>query len=248
MAAAYFGVLLLPSLSPHYGFYSDELYYLACTDRLALGYVDQPPFFVWVLRLHREIFGSSLIGLRVLPAASGALAVFLTGWMAGRMGGGRFAQVLGSLAMMASINSLTIFSFFTVNCLAILLWTLASWVLLELCRSREPRLWIVLGAPYIEWLRGNRKLSAALSAITAAVVGVILNLTVWFALHVVFANVQETRGALDTRLLIPDLATVDLAALVISTSAFVAMLRFKVGMLPVLGVSAAAGMVVRLMM
>ena len=145
MAAAYFGVLLLPSLSPHYGFYSDELYYLACTDRLALGYVDQPPFFVWVLRLHREIFGSSLIGLRVLPAASGALAVFLTGWMAGRMGGGRFAQVLGSLAMMASINSLTIFSFFTVNCLAILLWTLASWVLLELCRSREPRLWIVLG-------------------------------------------------------------------------------------------------------
>jgi 4-amino-4-deoxy-L-arabinose transferase-like glycosyltransferase len=67
MAAAYLVFLVLPSLTPHYGFYSDELYYLACTERLALGYVDQPPLFVWVLRLHRELFGDSLVALRVLP-------------------------------------------------------------------------------------------------------------------------------------------------------------------------------------
>jgi 4-amino-4-deoxy-L-arabinose transferase-like glycosyltransferase len=144
--AAAFGVLLvLPSLSPHYGFYSDELYYLACTKRLALGYVDQPPLFVFVLRLHRELFGDSLVALRLLPAAAGALTVFLTGWMARRMGGGLFAQVLATLAAMVSFNSLVMFSLFTVNCLEILLWTIAAWLLVELCRSREPRLWAALG-------------------------------------------------------------------------------------------------------
>jgi hypothetical protein len=133
------------SLTPHYGFYSDELYYLACTERLALGYVDQPPLFVWVLRLHRELFGDSLVALRVLPAAAGALTVFLTGWMARRLGGGLFAQVVATLAAMASLNSLVMFSLFTVNCLEILLWTIAAWILVELCRSREPRLWVALG-------------------------------------------------------------------------------------------------------
>ncbi len=53
MAAGFFLFLLLPSLSPHYGFYSDELYYLVCSERLAFGYVDHPPFFPFVLRLHR---------------------------------------------------------------------------------------------------------------------------------------------------------------------------------------------------
>jgi hypothetical protein len=145
MAAAYFLFLLLPSLSPHYGFYSDELYYLACADRLAFGYVDHPPFFVLLLRLHRELFGDSLFALRALPAATGALTVFLTGWMARRMGGALFAQVLAALASMMSLQSQVIFSFFSVNCVEVLLWAAASWVFVELCRSREPRLWVVLG-------------------------------------------------------------------------------------------------------
>jgi hypothetical protein len=145
MAAAFFLILLLPSLSPHYGFYSDELYYLACTDRLALGYVDQPPFFPFVLRVHRELFGDSLFALRMLPAAAGALTAFLTGWMARRMGGGLFAQVLATLATMASPQLLVLFGFFSVNCLEVLLWTTTCWLLLELCRSREPRWWAALG-------------------------------------------------------------------------------------------------------
>jgi 4-amino-4-deoxy-L-arabinose transferase-like glycosyltransferase len=145
MAAAFMLLLLLPSLSPHYGFYSDELYYLVCAKRLAFGYVDHPPFFVFVLRLHRELFGDSLVALRFLPAAAGALTAFLTGWMARRMGGGRFAQVLATLAVMVSPQFQTWFSFFSVNCLEVLLWTTACWTLLELCRSNEPRLWVVLG-------------------------------------------------------------------------------------------------------
>jgi len=118
---------------------------------------------------------------------------------------------------------------------------LTTWVTFVPCF-----LWIFLGAPYIEWLRGNQRLSAALSAITAAVVGVVLNLAIWFALHVLFAQVAEHQGPLGLRLLIPNVATADLLALAISVAAFIAMLRFKLGMLPVLGASAAIGIVARL--
>ncbi|MEN8184171.1 MAG: glycosyltransferase, partial [Myxococcota bacterium] len=76
IAVAFFLLLLLPSLSPHYGFYSDELYYLACARRLAFGYLDHPPLFVWLLRLHASLLGDSLFALRVLPAAAGAATAF----------------------------------------------------------------------------------------------------------------------------------------------------------------------------
>ena len=103
-------------------------------------------------------------------------------------------------------------------------------------------LWIFLGAPYIEWLRGKRALSAALSGITAAVVGVILNLAVWFSLHVLFAEVAEVRR-MGARLLVPDWSTLDPAALVLAAGAFLALFRFKLGMMKTLAFSAAAGLV-----
>lgn len=104
---------------------------------------------------------------------------------------------------------------------------------------------IFLGAPFIEHLRGNRSLTAALSAITAAVVGVILNLAVWFGVHAVFGSVTDTTfGRL--RLLIPDWTTFNLMALVIAVAAFVALFRFKTGMIPTLLVSAGVGLVYRL--
>ena len=114
---------------------------------------------------------------------------------------------------------------------------LTTWVTFVPCF-----LWIFLGAPYIEALRGNQALAAALSAITAAVVGVVLNLAVWFALHVVFGEVEEdTLGAV--RLFVPVWSTIDWAALAIAVGALVAMLRFKVGMIRTLFVSAALGIV-----
>jgi chromate transporter len=118
---------------------------------------------------------------------------------------------------------------------------LTTWVTFVPCF-----LWIFLGAPYIEALRGRASLSAALSAITAAVVGVILNLAVWFGLHVVFDTVDERRLA-GLRLLVPDVATIDPAALVLAALALIAMLRFKVGMIPMLAVSAALGAAWRLL-
>jgi chromate transporter len=103
-------------------------------------------------------------------------------------------------------------------------------------------LWIFLGAPYIEALRGNRSLSSALTGITAAVVGVILNLAVWFALHTLFGEVDEVRR-LGLRLLVPVWSTLDPASLAISAFAFLALFHWKIGMLKTLGASAVAGLV-----
>jgi chromate transporter len=107
-------------------------------------------------------------------------------------------------------------------------------------------LWIFAGAPYVEAIRGRAGLSAALAAITAAVVGVVLNLAVWFALHVLFAKIGEIHQW-GLRLLVPDWASLDPLALVLSAAALVALLRFKLGMLPVLAGAAACGLVLRLL-
>lgn len=99
---------------------------------------------------------------------------------------------------------------------------LTTWVTFTPCF-----LWIFVGGPYIEQLRGNAKLASALSAITAAIVGVVLNLAVWFALHVFF----PARGA------------VDWFAIALCATAFAAMLRFKIDIVPVVLVSGLLGLI-----
>lgn len=112
---------------------------------------------------------------------------------------------------------------------------LATWVTFAPCF-----LWIFAGAPYIETLRRNKALSAALAAITAAVVGVILNLAIWFAVHVLFSQTRELKyGPLHFDA--PVLASINVWAALLSFAAIVAMFVFKIRMLPVLAACAAAG-------
>jgi chromate transporter len=101
-------------------------------------------------------------------------------------------------------------------------------------------LWIFFGAPFVEALRANKALGAALGAITAAVVGVILNLAVWFALHVLFARLVPVHW-LGTSVDLPVVSSVDVPSLVLSIAAAVAIFRFKFGMIPVLLASSLAG-------
>lgn len=106
-------------------------------------------------------------------------------------------------------------------------------------------LWIFLGSPYIEYLRRNEHLSHALSAITAAVVGVVLNLAVWFALHVIFLRVDERHyGPL--RFYVPQWSTFELAAFLLASAAGYLLLRRKWSVFSVLGFAALAGTVYRL--
>jgi chromate transporter len=112
---------------------------------------------------------------------------------------------------------------------------LTTWVTFVPCF-----LWILLGAPFVEALRGNRPLGGALASITAAVVGVILNLAVWFALHVLFAETAEMR-VLAMTIDVPAPASLNVPSLLLTLAALVALFAFKLGMIPVLAGCAALG-------
>jgi chromate transporter len=107
-------------------------------------------------------------------------------------------------------------------------------------------LFIFAGAPYVERLRRSRALSAALAGITAAVVGVILNLALWFTLHVLFGRMMEV-APLGLRISLPDVRSLQIAPLLIAIGAAVAIFRFKAGILPVLLAAALTGLALRLL-
>ncbi|MER9296742.1 chromate efflux transporter [Mesorhizobium sp. M0621] len=113
---------------------------------------------------------------------------------------------------------------------------LTTWVTFVPCF-----LWIFLGAPFMETMRSNKALSAALSAITAAVVGVILNLAVWFALHVLFRELHDVSW-LGMTLDVPVFNSVNIPSLVLTLGALLAVFRFKIGMIPVLAACSILGL------
>ncbi|MDO7841858.1 chromate efflux transporter [Sphingomonas immobilis] len=112
---------------------------------------------------------------------------------------------------------------------------LATWVTFVPCF-----LWIFLGAPFIERMRGNTALSGALSAITAAVVGVVLNLAVWFAIHTIFRKVVPVAAG-PLRFDMPVIVSVDPWASALSLAAIIAMFRLRIGIFTTLGSASAAG-------
>jgi chromate transporter len=145
---------------------------------------------------------------------------------------GPLIMVLQFVGFMAAFRNPGTLDPMLAGCLGALLTT---WVTFVPCF-----LWIFLGAPWIEALRGNRTLADALTAITAAVVGVILNLALWFALHTLFGEVREWRGD-GMRLLLPEWSTLSVPAALLAAGALFATLRRRIGMLTVLAVCAAAG-------
>ncbi|WP_085937072.1 chromate efflux transporter [Enhydrobacter aerosaccus] len=112
---------------------------------------------------------------------------------------------------------------------------LTTWVTFTPCF-----LWIFFGAPFVEVLRANKALAAALGAVTAAVVGVILNLAVWFGLHVLFATLRPVHW-LGASAELPLLSSINLPAFVLAVAAAIAVFRFKIGMVPVLLACSIAG-------
>ncbi|ADP88328.1 chromate efflux transporter [Nitratidesulfovibrio vulgaris] len=121
--------------------------------------------------------------------------------------------------------------------------TLAVWVTFTPCF-----LWIFLGAPYMEKVRANKALSAAFAGVTAAVVGVILNLSAWFGLHTLFTRVQDWDGPVGLLLPVPVLASFDAGAFALSAVAVFAMTRFRLGMGVTLGLCALSGWAMKLLL
>jgi len=128
-----------------YGYFRDELYYLASTEHLDWGYVDHPPLSIALLALVRFTLGDSLIALRALPALAGAATVVLTGMIARRLGGGGFAQGLACLAALLAPAFLGLDHFYSMNALDLLLWTLAVWLVIVILREATATRWAWLG-------------------------------------------------------------------------------------------------------
>ncbi len=119
-------VIALVATNDSYGYFSDEFYYLACSEHLAWGYVDHPPLCVALLGLSRSILGDALWALHLLPALATAGSVFLTGLMARRLGAGTFGQSLAALAVVASPLYLVFASAYSMNHFDLLFWTLGA--------------------------------------------------------------------------------------------------------------------------
>lgn len=129
----------------HYGYFVDELYYLACSEHLAWGYVDQPPLIALIVRIERSLFGDSLQAIRFLPVLAGAAKVVVTALIARELGGRRFAQGLAALTMLLAPAFLATDNFVSMNSFEPLLWTGCAYVLIRIVRTGNQRLWLWFG-------------------------------------------------------------------------------------------------------
>ena len=130
----------------HYGFFRDELYYMACGEHLAWGYVDQPPLIALIAWIVRHSSGYTLFALRLRPAITGAAVVYLTGRVARDLGGGLFAQFLAATAILLAPAYLAFDSFFSMNAFEPLFWLLCAWIAILIVKGASPKLWMVFGA------------------------------------------------------------------------------------------------------
>jgi Dolichyl-phosphate-mannose-protein mannosyltransferase len=132
-------------IANRYGIFRDELYYLACSEHLDAGYVDQPPLIAFITWFARHVFGDSLLGLRLLPALAGAATVWLTGKLARELGGGVFAQALAALAAFATPVFLLMHHWLTMNAFEPLIWLACGWCIVRAIDRNEPRYWLWFG-------------------------------------------------------------------------------------------------------
>jgi hypothetical protein len=129
----------------NYGYFRDELYYIACSKHLAFGYVDQPPLSIFILAVVRWTLGESLQAIRLLPSLAGAAVVIIAALMTRRLGGGRFAQGLASFSIVAAHVLLGAGRYFSMNAFDVLFWALAIYIVILIFTEERPQLWVWFG-------------------------------------------------------------------------------------------------------
>jgi 4-amino-4-deoxy-L-arabinose transferase-like glycosyltransferase len=131
--------------SRDYGYFIDEFYYVACSKRLAFGYVDHPPLAPWLLAAIRAVAGDGVMAIRLAPFLAMSGTVWVTGLLVGRFGGGRFATALACLAVGFSPVLLAMSGFYSMNAFEPLLWLLTVLLLVRIAQTGESRLWLAVG-------------------------------------------------------------------------------------------------------
>jgi Dolichyl-phosphate-mannose-protein mannosyltransferase len=143
IALIYFALHLITST--RYGYFRDALYYLACSEHLAFGYVDQPPLIAWLGWIARHTLGTSLPALIFWPALAGAARIVLTAAFARELGAGRFGIILAAALAATPGVWWVIDHQFAMNCLEPLFWGGLAYVVLRLIKTQNPKWWLVFG-------------------------------------------------------------------------------------------------------
>lgn len=128
-----------------YGYFGDEMYYLACAKHLAWGYVDQPPLIVFLTWLVTHTLGTSLLAIHLVPALCGAARTLITAAIARELGGGRFAQTLAALCSATSLVALAIDHIWSMNTFEPLIWAGMAWIVARIVNGGSERLWLLFG-------------------------------------------------------------------------------------------------------
>src|SRR5438876_3152043 len=128
-----------------YGYFRDELYYIACGRHLDFGYVDQPPLSILLLRLSQLLLGDSLFAIRLLPALAGAAIVALTGIIAREMGGRAWAIALACAGSLCALFNLAVGNFFSMNAFEPLFWMGCAYLLVRIINGGSLTLWLCFG-------------------------------------------------------------------------------------------------------
>ncbi|MHB8337886.1 MAG: glycosyltransferase family 39 protein [Ignavibacteriaceae bacterium] len=136
---------LVTNIAGGYGYFRDEFYYIACSNHMAWGYVDQPPLSIGFLWLNRLLLGDSLFALRFLPAIAGAVVVLLAGLITKELGGKRYAQMLVACCVIFAPLILGTNSYYSMNSFDILFWTLSVYLLIIILKNDDQKKWLLLG-------------------------------------------------------------------------------------------------------
>lgn len=146
--------LLHLSTAWRYGYFRDELYFIACSKRLAPGYVDQPPLVAVAAALSAP-FGYNLIALRIVPIVSAALTVWLAALLAKELGGGRFARFTAAACTAILPAYLLLGNTLTTTSCEPLSWTLLVYAVVRLCNSGNHRYWLLAAAAFTFGMYGK---------------------------------------------------------------------------------------------
>jgi hypothetical protein len=133
------------SLNSYYGYFRDELYYIACGEHLAFGYPDHAPLIAFITKLTRTLFGDSLFALRFFPALAGAAKIFLTGLLVREFGGKSFAVILACVCVLVAPAYLAVDNLLSMNSFEPLFWTLCAYLFVLIVKRRDARLWLLFG-------------------------------------------------------------------------------------------------------
>jgi hypothetical protein len=149
-AAAAFGLFsiaihLFTNLFAGYEIFRDELYYIACSNRLDAGYVDHPPFSIYMLYLSRMLFGESLFAIRLFPALFSGLTVFFTGLLTYRLGGSFYSIAAACTAVIFAPIFIAMHSVYSMNQYDYFFWITAIYILVLLIQNEQPKYWYLLG-------------------------------------------------------------------------------------------------------